>query len=61
MDNFIQNNKYPILGGGAGFILALLFLTLGFFKTIVLVLLTLAGALLAYYLQKSGLFEGLKK
>ncbi|TCD45935.1 DUF2273 domain-containing protein [Streptococcus sp. X16XC17] len=49
--------KYPILGGIFGFILALLLLTLGIFKTLLLTVLVIIGAGAGWYLRESGLLE----
>ena len=43
---FLQDNKKWLLGALAGLIIGILFLTLGFFATILLALLTVFGALL---------------
>lgn len=45
--------RWPLLGGLAGLTLGLLFLTLGFFKTLLVLALTLGGILGGCYLAKA--------
>ncbi|MBU5584070.1 DUF2273 domain-containing protein, partial [Enterococcus sp. S181_ASV_20] len=40
MEKLITQYKLPMIFGGLGLILAILFVTLGFFKTLLIVLLT---------------------
>lgn len=49
--------KLPIIFGIAGLILAILLVTIGFFKTLLIVLLTGLGAALGYYLQQTNLLD----
>lgn len=56
MKQLISDNIYPLLVAGCGLIIALLFLVLGFFKTIFLILLTVGGFYLGRYLEKTGWF-----
>lgn len=61
MENFLKQYKYPLIFGGIGFILAILFITVGFLKTILLVIFTLLGSYLGYYLQSIGFFDQFKR
>ncbi|EAC5408401.1 DUF2273 domain-containing protein, partial [Listeria monocytogenes] len=49
--------KIPLIFAGFGLILAILFLTIGFLKTILLVLFTALGTYLGFYLKEVGFFE----
>lgn len=60
MKDIIDNNKFAIIGALIGFIIALLFLTLGFFKTILLLIMTIVGFGVGWYLKKTGLLNKLK-
>ncbi|MGV3144488.1 DUF2273 domain-containing protein [Streptococcus parasuis] len=51
----INHWKYPILGAGTGLILAVLFLTLGFLKTVLVLFLMILGAFVGYMIQRSGI------
>ncbi|MGX7776814.1 DUF2273 domain-containing protein [Streptococcus pluranimalium] len=59
-----EKYKYPIIGGGLAFFIALLLVTFGFFKTLLIFVLVAAGGFAAHYLQETGLidrfFENLK-
>ena len=43
MKDFLTRDRLPLIGGILGFILAVLFFTVGFFKTILLILITIIG------------------
>ena len=45
MEKLITQYKLPMIFGGLGLILAILFVTLGFFKTLLIVLLTALEAI----------------
>ncbi|HFI0530637.1 TPA: DUF2273 domain-containing protein [Streptococcus suis] len=47
----INHWKYPILGAGTGLLLAVLFLTLGFLKTLLVLFLMILGALVGSLVQ----------
>ncbi len=47
--------KFPIVGAGTGLILAVLFLTLGFLKTVLVLFLVLLGALVGFVVQQTGI------
>lgn len=57
MKAFWQQFMLPIIGGGLGLIVAILFVTLGFFKTLLLIILTIIGIAGGFYLQRMGLFN----
>lgn len=57
MKAFWQQFMLPIIGGGLSLIVAILFVTLGFFKTLLLIILTIIGIAGGFYLQKIGLFN----
>lgn len=61
MENFLKRYKYPLIFGGIGLILAILFITVGFLKTILLVIFTILGSYLGYYLQSIGFFDQFKR
>lgn len=61
MQDWIETYKWPIIGALLGFILAMLFLTIGFFKTILIVLLTIVGGLIGYFLNKTGMLAKITK
>lgn len=46
--------KGPIIGGGAGFIIALLLIQFGFFKTLLIAILSAIGVGIGTYLQLTG-------
>ncbi|MDT2757657.1 DUF2273 domain-containing protein [Enterococcus asini] len=57
MKYFFYRYQLPIIFGGLGLILAILLVTIGFFKTLLLVLLTVAGIAVGFYLEQSGLLD----
>ena len=57
MEKFITQYKLPMIFGGLGLILAILFVTLGFFKTLLIVLLTALGIWLGSYLEQTGMMD----
>ncbi|MDY4760967.1 DUF2273 domain-containing protein [Streptococcus thoraltensis] len=52
-----EKYKYPIIGGGAAFFLALLLVTFGFFKTLFILVLVAAGSFAGYFVQETGLID----
>lgn len=52
---FYQKYKYPVWGAIIGLILAVLIMTLGFFKTLLILVLMVLGAFVGVYLQKTGI------
>lgn len=57
MNEIFEKYKWSIIGGLSGFILAILFLTVGFFKTLLILILTLAGIYVGFYLHHSRLLQ----
>ncbi|MGX7200186.1 DUF2273 domain-containing protein [Enterococcus nangangensis] len=57
MHLFWQQFKLPIICGGMGLLLAILLVTIGFFKTLLLLVLTALGVAVGFYLQATGFFE----
>lgn len=53
----INHWKYPILGAGIGLLLAVLLLTLGFLKTLLVLFLMILGAVVGSLVQQSGILE----
>ncbi len=51
MQEFLTRDKLPMIFGILGFILAVLFFTIGFFKTILLILITIIGVAIGIYLK----------
>ncbi|WP_438272853.1 DUF2273 domain-containing protein [Streptococcus huangxiaojuni] len=61
--NFIQffkQYRYPIIGGLMGLILALLLVSYGLLKTLVILIFVTAGIYASAYLKKTGLLDNLK-
>ncbi|MGT2665961.1 DUF2273 domain-containing protein [Streptococcus rifensis] len=56
---FLNRYKYPIVGGLIGLILVSLIMTLGFWKTILLILAVGIFAYLGALFQDSGLLEAI--
>lgn len=61
MEDLIKQYKIPLIGGLIGLILAILLVSLGFFKTILILLLTIVGAYLALYMDKNNLIPNFLK
>lgn len=57
MKEIFEKYRWSIIGGLSGFILAILFLTVGFFKTLLILILTVAGIYVGFYLKQSGVVE----
>ena len=57
MKDLMNQYKLPIIFGIAGLILAILLVAIGFFKTLLIVLLTGLGAALGYSLQQTNLLD----
>ncbi len=51
MKDFLTRDRLPLIGGILGFILAVLFFTVGFFKTILLILITIIGGAIGIYVK----------
>jgi uncharacterized membrane protein len=57
MMNELQQYKIPLIFGAIGVVLAVLFVTIGFFKTLLILLLTGLGFALGLYLQRTGIID----
>ncbi|EPI00983.1 MULTISPECIES: DUF2273 domain-containing protein [unclassified Enterococcus] len=57
MKELFDQYKLPIIFGVLGLILAVLLVSIGFFKTLLIVVLTVLGAALGFYLDKTGILE----
>lgn len=55
--NELQQYKIPLIFGAIGLVLAVLFVTIGFFKTLLIILLTGLGFALGLYLQRTGIID----
>lgn len=53
----LQQYKIPLIFGAIGLVLAVLFVTIGFFKTLLILLLTGLGFALGLYLQRTGIID----
>lgn len=58
---WLRKHQYPLIGALVGLLIAVLLITLGFFKTLLIVSLTLAGIWGASYLQQTQLLKRLFK
>lgn len=54
---FLNQYKYPIAGAALGLLLAGFLVTLGFFRTLLLVAVVLVGAYVGTLFQGSGILE----
>ena len=57
MKKIYEQYKLPIIFGGLGLILAILFVSIGFFKTLLIIILTGLGVALGLYLEQTGLLN----
>lgn len=57
MKELYEQYKLPIIFGGLGLLLAILFVSIGFFKTILILLLTGIGTALGFYFERTGLLD----
>lgn len=55
MKQFFNQFMLPIICGGVGLVIALLFIFFGFFKTLLILILTILGVFLGFYLEKNDL------
>ncbi|MBO1307625.1 DUF2273 domain-containing protein [Enterococcus sp. 669A] len=61
MQEYFTKDKLPLIFGVIGFILAVLFFTVGFFKTILLIIITGIGVAVGKYLQDNGVLDNYLK
>lgn len=57
MKYFFNEFKLPIISGGVGLVIALLFIFFGFFKTLLILFLTTVGVFVGFYLEKNGILD----
>lgn len=57
MEKIINDYKYPIIFGLIALILAILLITIGFLKTLVLVVVTGLGIVIGFYIKNTGLLD----
>ena len=57
MVEWIKQYAVPLIGGLVGLVFAILFLSIGFFKTLLVVLLTGLGIWLGLYLEQTGIVK----
>ena len=57
MEKIINDYKYPIVFGLIALILAILLITIGFLKTLVLVVVTGLGIVIGFYIKNTGLLD----
>lgn len=57
MKYFFNKFKLPIISGGVGLVIALLFIFFGFFKTLLILLLTTVGVFVGFYLEKNDILD----
>ena len=58
---WLKQYQYPLIGALVGLLIAILLITVGFFKSLLIVSLTLAGIWVANYLQQTQLLKRLFK
>lgn len=61
MKELLENYKIPLLFAGIGLIIAVLFISVGFLKTLLLLIFTALGGYLGFYLKQIGFFEQFRK
>lgn len=57
MNEFMTTYKLPIICGVIGLILAILLLSIGFFKTLLVVIMALIGIAIGMYLKRTHLLD----
>lgn len=56
MNNF-EKNRYPIIGGIVGALLAMCILTIGFWKMILVIILIILGGYIGLILKRTGIID----
>lgn len=59
--DWFKHHRYSVIGALVGLLIAVLLIAVGFFKTLLIVTLTLAGIGVANYLQHSQILKRLFK
>lgn len=57
MKEIFSAYKLPIIFGGLGLLLAVLWITVGFFKTLLILIMTAIGAGIGFYLKETEIFD----
>ena len=57
MKEIFSAYKLPIIFGGLGLLLAVLWITVGFFKTLLILIMTAIGAGIGFYLEETKIFD----
>ncbi|WCG26343.1 DUF2273 domain-containing protein [Enterococcus durans] len=57
MKELFSTYKLPIIFGGLGLLLAILWLTVGFFKTLLIIIMTAIGVGIGFYLNETKILD----
>ncbi len=57
MNEFMTTYKLPLICGAIGLILAILLLSIGFFKTLLVILMAIIGVAIGMYLKRTHLLD----
>ncbi|EOE6410632.1 DUF2273 domain-containing protein [Enterococcus hirae] len=57
MKEIFSAYKLPIIFGGLGLLLAVLWITVGFFKTLLILIMTAIGAGIGFYLKETKIID----
>lgn len=61
MMELLKTYQWPLIGGVIGLIIAILFITIGFFSTLLVIAFVALGIVAGSYVAKSGLLQKLFK
>lgn len=57
MSEFVRKCRYPLGGAVIGLVLAAMIVTIGFFKTILALVIIVLGAYAGLYVQRTGMLD----
>ncbi|HEN3050193.1 TPA: DUF2273 domain-containing protein [Streptococcus agalactiae] len=57
MSEFVRKYRYPLGGAVIGLVLAAMIVTVGFFKTILALVIIVLGAYAGLYVQRTGMLD----
>ncbi|HGC7810732.1 DUF2273 domain-containing protein [Streptococcus agalactiae] len=57
MSEFVRKYRYPLGGAVIGLVLAVMIVTIGFFKTILALVIIVLGAYAGLYVQRTGMLD----
>lgn len=57
MSEFVRKYRYPLGGAVIGLVLAAMIITIGFFKTILALVIIVLGAYAGLYVQRTGMLD----